>query len=429
MARLTDAGRAASYAPSTVFGHAITQATNAILITDADLDGGGPFIVYANPAFCRMSGYRPEQLVGRSPRLLQGPKTDRTMLASLRERLRQGLPFSGSTVNYAADGRPYTVEWSISPVRDDEGVVRHFVSVQNDITERIAAERERRLLLQALNAALDPILVTDRETRVVFVNEAFQRLTGYASEEILGQSARMLYPSHQDPAFYRNLRASLRDGKAFRATFTYRRKDGSPFYIEQSIAPVFDADGRISHYISTGKDVSERVEREHRLLEIASRDPLTGLCNRLAGAQVLAGLLAAAQATAEPFSVILADLDHFKDINDTHGHQAGDKALAEVAGILQSAIRGGDVAVRWGGEEFLVLARGCGLAQAMDLAERLRVAVAGAAIEDTGPVSVSIGVAEWLPGEDEAALLQRADDAMYRAKSRGRDQVVAAGTD
>jgi diguanylate cyclase (GGDEF)-like protein/PAS domain S-box-containing protein len=412
--------------PENVFAQAFLQATNAVVITDADIAGGGPFIVHANPAFCRMTGYRLEELVGRSPRILQGPRTDRKMLDALREHLEQGLPFSASTVNYAADGRAYTVEWSIAPVRTADGMVRHFVSVQNDITARIAGERERRLLLQALNASLDPILITDRDTRVVFVNEAFQRLTGYASEEILGQSARMLYPSHQDPAFYRNLRTSLRDGRAFRATFTYRRKDGTPFYVEQSIAPVFGDDGRISHYISTGKDVSERVEREHRLLEIASRDPLTGLCNRLAGTQMLASLLAAARVTAQSFSLILADLDHFKDINDTHGHQAGDKALAEVGGILRAAIRGGDVAVRWGGEEFLVLAPGCGLAQAMDLAERLRAAVAAAAIAPAGPMSVSIGVAEWMPGEDEAALLQRADDAMYRAKSRGRNQVVAA---
>ena len=426
MASVNDGHREASYAPSTVFGHAITQSTNAILITDADLSGGGPFIVYANPAFCRMSGYQPEQLIGRSPRLLQGPRTDRKMLTELREHLHQGLPFSSSTVNYAADGRPYTVEWSISPVRDADGVVRHFVSVQNDITERIAGERERHLLLQALNAALDPILITDRDTRVVFVNEAFQRLTGYASEEIIGQSARMLYPSHQDPAFYRNLRASLRDGKAFRATFTYRRKDGSPFYVEQSIAPVFGAGGRISHYISTGKDVSERVEREHHLLEIASRDSMTGLYNRLAGTRMLEALIGEAQASGRPFSLILADLDHFKAINDSRGHQAGDDALVAVSGILQAGIRGGDLAIRWGGEEFLILVPGCGMAQALELAERLRAGVARAVIADTGPITVSLGVAELAAGEPAAALLQRADDAMYRAKSGGRNRVVAA---
>ena len=178
-----------------VLAHAVSQSASAVLITDANVEDGGPLIVSANPAFCRMSGYRPEQLVGRSPRLLQGPLTDRALIASLREHLRQGLAFAGSTVNYAADGRAYTVEWSISPVRDAAGVIEYFVSVQSDITARIAAEQERRLLLQALDAAIDPILITGRDTRVVFVNEAFARLTGYTPEEILGQSARMLYPN------------------------------------------------------------------------------------------------------------------------------------------------------------------------------------------------------------------------------------------
>lgn len=413
-------------APANVFGQAFMQATNAVLITDADLAGGGPFILHANPAFCRMSGYRLEDLVGKSPRILQGPRTDRKMLAELREHLHQGLPFSASTVNYAADGRAYIVEWSIAPVRDAEGTVRHFVSVQNDITARIAGEQERRLLLQALNASLDPILITDRDTRVVFVNDAFRRLTGYATDEILGQSARMLYPSHHDPMFYRNLRTSLRDGKAFRATFTYRRKDGSPFYVEQSISPVLDGAGRITHYVSTGKDVSERVERERHLLEIASRDALTGLYNRLAGARMLESLVAETQAAGKAFSVILADLDHFKHINDSRGHQAGDDALVTVGAILQAGIRGGDLAIRWGGEEFLVLAPGCGIAQAMELAERLRAGVARAEIPASGPVTVSLGVAQLAAGEAAAALLQRADEAMYRAKSGGRNRVEAA---
>ncbi len=417
---------ATGYEPANVFGQAFLQATNAVRITDADLAGGGPFIVHANPAFCRMSGYRLEELVGKSPRILQGPRTDRKMLAELREHLHQGLPFSASTVNYTADGRTYTVEWSIAPVRAADGVVRHFVSVQNDITARIAGEQERRLLLQALNASLDPILITDRDTRVVFVNDAFRRLTGYAIDEILGQSARMLYPSHRDPMFYRNLRTLLRDGKAFRATFTYRRKDGSPFYVEQSISPVLDGAGRITHYVSTGKDVSERVERECYLLEIASRDALTGLYNRLAGTRMLEALVADAQAAGKPFSVILADLDHFKHINDSRGHQAGDDALVAVGGILQAGIRGDDLAIRWGGEEFLVLVPGCGIAQALELAGRLRAGVAAAAIPMAGPVTVSLGVAQLAARETASALLQRADEAMYRAKSGGRNRVEAA---
>jgi len=426
--RLSDDGQALDLlgaASPGVLAHAVDQSTSAVLITDAGLEGGGPLIVYANPAFCRMSGYRPEQLLGRSPRLLQGPLTDRALMASLRRHLQQGLPFAGSTVNYAADGRAYTVEWSISPVRDASGAIAYFVSVQNDISARIAAEQERRLLLQALDAAIDPILITGRDTGVVFVNEAFARLTGYAPEEILGQSARMLYPSHQDPLFYRNLRVCLREGKPFRATFTYRHKSGRQIHVEQSIAPVGDGRGRISHYISTGKDVSERVERECRLMEMATIDSLTGLLNRHAGAEQLYGLVAQAQASARPLSVIMADIDHFKAINDVHGHKAGDDALVCVGRVLKSCVRADDRAIRWGGEEFLVILPGVTLAQAMELAGRLRQQVNTTRVNelDLFSLSISAGVAEMATGESASELLRRADLAMYRAKRQGRNAV------
>ncbi|WP_330946201.1 GGDEF domain-containing protein [Thermomonas sp. LB-4] len=168
------------------------------------------------------------------------------------------------------------------------------------------------------------------------------------------------------------------------------------------------------------------MERERHLLEIASRDALTGLYNRLAGARMLESLVAETQAAGQAFSVILADLDHFKHINDSRGHQAGDDALVTVGAILQAGIRGGDLAIRWGGEEFLVLAPGCGIAQAMELAERLRAGVARAEIPASGPVTVSLGVAQLAAGEAVAELLQRADEAMYRAKSGGRKRVEAA---
>ena len=409
-----------------VLAHAVSQTSSAVLITDACLDNGGPRIVYANPAFCRMSGYPLEQLVGRSPRLLQGPRSDRALLASLRQHLEQGLPFAGSTVNYAADGRPYTVEWSISPVRNADGVIEHFVSVQNDISARIAAEQERRLLLQALDAATDPILITERDTRVVFVNAAFARLTGYAAEEILGQSARMLYPTHQDPLFLRNLRASLRQRLPFRATFIYRHKSGRPVHVEQSIAPVLDAAGRISHYISTGKDVSERVERESQLLEMATIDGLTGLYNRHAGSGMLRRLVDDARRSGHALSVVLADIDYFKAINDTHGHKAGDDALARVGQVLKASVRADDVAVRWGGEEFLLVLPHCDLAQALELGERLRAAIGAAQVSEQAAFSLSIsaGVAQMAPQDTVSELLRRADLAMYRAKRHGRNSVV-----
>ncbi len=119
---------------------AVEQTRDAILITDACLDSPGPHIVYANPAFVQMTGYAPAEIMGRSPRLLQGPDTDRAMLDRLRRALTAGLPFQGETTNYGKDGRPYHVEWQIAPIRDQTGEVAFFVATMRDICERRAQE-------------------------------------------------------------------------------------------------------------------------------------------------------------------------------------------------------------------------------------------------------------------------------------------------
>jgi len=157
---------------------AVEQTRDAILITDACLDAPGPFVVYANPAFAQMSGYAPEDIVGRSPRILQGPETNRDMLDKLRNALVCGEPFQGEGINYRKDGTPYHVEWQIAPIRDQSGQVAFFVATQRDICERRAhefqiAEQMARIAeyahllewqkgeLQEANAMLHALAMTD----------------------------------------------------------------------------------------------------------------------------------------------------------------------------------------------------------------------------------------------------------------------------
>jgi len=132
-------------------GEAVLEAAfehlyNAMVITDADFDGGGPFIQRCNPAFCAMTGYTEQELTGQSPRILQGPDTDRKVIDQLNRKIRAGEFFEGSTINYRKDGLSYVVQWNISPVRDADGAIVAYISIQQDITARFAAERERSLL-------------------------------------------------------------------------------------------------------------------------------------------------------------------------------------------------------------------------------------------------------------------------------------------
>ncbi|KPZ10148.1 Sensory box/GGDEF domain protein [Pseudomonas syringae pv. viburni] len=407
----------------------VEQSFNAVLITDANLANGGPLIVYVNPAFCTMTGYTAEELIGLSPRILQGADTDPQVIERLRQCLSERLFFEGSTVNYRADGSPYVVEWKISPVRDDAGQVCNFVSVQQNISPRIRAEREQHLLAQALNAAFDPIIITDRNSTIVFANEAFQLITGYSAPEIIGQNPRMLRSGKHDALFYAQFNESLASGEPFRTTFINKRKDGSLFYAEHSISPLRNVEGAMTHYVSISQDVTTRLGREQKLLEIAHSDTLTGLDNRRAAEHTLERMINTARIAGKPFSFIICDIDHFKSVNDQYGHPAGDSVLKSVAAILKHRIRAFDVAARWGGEEFLILVPDSSLKQAAELAERVRKGVESLEIPEAGPVTISLGVAELSPGETAASLIQRADKVLYQAKRLGRNRVEIAHAD
>ncbi|MDH1290593.1 diguanylate cyclase [Comamonas terrigena] len=405
---------------------ALEQSFNAVMITNAERGGGGPVIVYCNAALCAMTGYSEAELLGQSPRMLQGPATDRAVLDRLRHCLEQGLFFEGAAINYRKNGEAYHLEWNISPVRDGAGEIRYFVSVQRDVSERVQADQERNLLAQALNASNDAILITDDTWTIVYANQACEALTGYARSELLGQSPMLLRSGMHEPGFYEALQACLLRGEGFRGTFINRHKNGSLYYAEQSIAALHNSAGKISHYVGVSKDITPQVQRETVLREQASRDKLTGLLNRHAGEYELQHCQMHALASGQGFGLILGDLDHFKRINDSWGHRTGDLVLKSVAAMLLQSVRSTDYVVRWGGEEFLVILPDVTLEMAQELAERIRSSVQGYSVPNAGHCSISLGVGVWQLGEAEESLLQRIDAALYASKERGRNRVTLA---
>ncbi|MBF2098044.1 MAG: GGDEF domain-containing protein [Gloeomargaritaceae cyanobacterium C42_A2020_066] len=173
------------------------------------------------------------------------------------------------------------------------------------------------------------------------------------------------------------------------------------------------------------QDTLDRLALERIYLkESSERDVLTGVFNRRAGEQLLQALESRPD---EPFGIILCDIDHFKRINDTHGHAQGDQVLREVASRFQAHLRQGDVLIRWGGEEFVVVVTGKGVDSLKVLAERLRQVIGGEPIGTVGRVTASFGVAQHRPAESRQDLFDRADQALYQAKNLGRNQVVWAG--
>ncbi|WP_018872471.1 sensor domain-containing diguanylate cyclase [Thioalkalivibrio sp. ALJ16] len=404
---------------------AIEQSHNSVVITDADLDAG-PRIIYVNAGFERMTGYTREEALGQTPRMLQGPATSRAVLDRMRGALACGECFDGEAINYRKDGSWYYVRWHISPVhsQEDERRVTHFVSVQQDISEDRRRDDQLRLLSTALEVSADPVLITDPEGTITYVNAAFEDQTGYSRNEAQGQNPRILKSGQQDAAFYQELWATLKRGEAFRGEFVNRRRDGSLMHMEQSISPVTNAEGEVTHYVSIGKDVTDRVRMEEEIRRLAHTDWLTGLANRLSLGNTLESEMERSRRYGRPLSLIMFDIDHFKDFNDDYGHETGDEVLKRLAVTVREGLREADSLGRWGGEEFLVVVPETSGSGAEAMAEKLRKAVA--AMETSCPISVtaSFGVTEMRPGDTPKSLTRRVDEAMYQAKEAGRNRVV-----
>jgi PAS domain S-box-containing protein len=220
---------------------AVRDAMESVVITDTRLDEPGPHILYVNRAFEAMSGYTAAEVLGKNPRILQGPNTSRELMDYLRHRLETGQDFFGETTNYRKDGTPFEVEWSISPVHDTHGRTTHFVAVQRDITRRKRDEAAMQWQLAALGAAHDGIALLDGQHRYVYMNPAHARIFGYDDpEELLGRTWSDILPPAEVERFERDcLPQYLADG-AWHGTSIGLRKDGSTFPTSVSITALPD---------------------------------------------------------------------------------------------------------------------------------------------------------------------------------------------
>jgi diguanylate cyclase (GGDEF)-like protein/PAS domain S-box-containing protein len=412
----------ADHTDPNVIAFAFEQSYNAVLLTDANSGEDGHRIVFANQAFLRMTGYNEEELLGRNPRLLQGPATNPDVIDRLRHCLHDGTHFQGSTINYRKDGRPYTVEWNISPVRNEAGEITHFISLQRDISSLIAAQKTTQLFAHVINATDDGVLITDSHGTIEFANKAFETITGYGLTEVLGRNPSMLNSEEQNFEFYKDMWDTLKKGRSYKGTFVNRGKNNELIYCDETITPLTDEANNVSHYVSIFRDLTTRVLEEQTFREMVRFDGLTGALTRAAGELALEKAYMQHRGSKLPMSIVMADIDHFKQVNDSWGHAAGDIVLKAVASTMIATLRANDTVIRWGGEEFLLIFGGCDLDQGLLLAERCRQAVQNKHHENVGPVTVSIGLGELQPEEALADLIERVDKALYSAKTSGRNQ-------
>ena len=281
------------------------------------------------------------------------------------------------------------------------GDLGYGIAGQRGEVVRCQAESRLRLFEQAIESSANGIMISDStlpDKPIIYVNPAFERITGYAASAVFGRNARFLLGQDQDQMPLEELRAALRQAREARVELRNYRPDGSPFWNELSIAPVREPDGRVSHFVGIINDISERVEYEAQLERHATHDALTGLANRSLLFDRVRQAMYYAQRSERSVAVLLLDLDRFKDINDTLGHGVGDQVLLEAAARIRACVRDRDTVARLGGDEFVVVL--ADMAQGEDVAGLARKLLAMLA----QPLTVSTGAEVYLGASAGIAL-------------------------
>jgi diguanylate cyclase (GGDEF)-like protein/PAS domain S-box-containing protein len=282
-----------------------------------------------------------------------------------------------------------------------------------------------QMLAQAVEQTDDAVMITRADGVIEYVNPGFERITGYLANDVVGRKPGFLRSGMHPPTFYNEIWRTISRGEPFRSVFTNRRHNGELYFEEKTISPIHGSDGAISHFVATGKDVTERISAERRLEYLANYDALTGLPNRSLLHDRLSQAIQRAHRTGKSVALQFVDLDRFKLINDTLGHNIGDRVLIEAATRLRHCLRATDTVARLGGDEFILIQEDV---SHPDVVEQVahKVLDAFAVRFQVGThslfASVSIGLALYPEdglGPDE--LLMRADLAMYRAKEAGRN--------
>ncbi|TVQ71565.1 MAG: diguanylate cyclase, partial [Chromatiaceae bacterium] len=308
---------------------------------------------------------------------------------------------------------------------DDAGEPAALIGAVQDITERNRAEEGLRLADRVFQAADEGIMVTDMQGRIVAVNPAFTRISGYTEEDALGQTPALLHSGQQDAGFYKGLWRNLLELGHWRGEIWNRRKNGDVYPGWLTISAVRNDDGEITQYVGMFSDISQIKKAQQQMEFMAHYDSLTGLANRVLLKDRLKQALRRAERKKATVTLLFLDLDRFKTINDTLGHNLGDLLLQTVAQRMKDTVRASDTLSRLGGDEFvLLLEDGANAQEISRLCQKLLSVLETPMLLEGHElvITASIGLATYPDdGEDADALLKNADLAMYAAKGQGRN--------
>lgn len=324
----------------------------------------------------------------------------------------------------AKDGRAFSIDLSVSALLDEKGEIRGYLGVGDDLTERKKAEQRIRLYDKLFVNTGEPILITDEKINIIDVNPAYLELSGFLREEVIGKTPRISQSGHHDKEFYRRMWEEINKTGQWSGEIWDRKKTGEVYPTWLTINAIRNHHGEVVNYVGIVKDVSLQKKNEEKLERMAYYDPLTRLPNRQLFRDRLEQGILISERDGKQFALLFIDLDRFKKINDTMGHDAGDDLLVQVAERLMACVRLSDTVARMGGDEFNIII------PSLKNIDSVRV-VAEKIIDDLHRVfnlrgheayiGASIGIAIYpIDGVNPADLSKKADAAMYQAKESGR---------
>jgi two-component system CheB/CheR fusion protein len=391
------------------------------LVSLKDAAGRYEFI---NLRFQDLFGVTASEVVGKTDQQVFGRNIARVLRTRDLAAMDQMIPIESVDELDLKHGKAW-LETVRFPIFDSTGTVRAICAQASDVTRTRHADEQLRLAAKVFDRAGEAILITTAQGDIITANESFSKITGYSLDDVIGKNPRFLQSGQHTKEFYESMWRSLLEKGSWQGEILNRRKSGEIFPEWLTINSVKNEHDETVNYVSIFSDITAIKSSQRRIEFLATHDELTGLPNRSLLMDRLKHAVSQAKRQKNRLAVVFIDLDNFKNINDTLGHDVGDELLRQASDRLQRCVRTSDTLARLGGDEFVAVLNEVELEEINTVASRI-VDFMGASfhIRDKNLfVSASIGISIYPgDGEDSVTLLKNADVAMYRSKDRGRNQ-------
>jgi len=381
------------------------------------------YYVYANNEFSNITGYTTNELYKLKPWELSSDKYIQQAKEIVRKRLNgEKFPKDYKDIEILTKDNQTKIVRVTTQTIKYQGNYAGMGTIM-DVTDIKKTKKQVQLLSKAVEQMDELIRITDKDGIITFVNDALVAHTGYKRVELIGENVNIFKSGEHDKSFFENLWNTILSGKTFKSVFINRKKDKSIYYEEETITPIYNHNGEIEHFVATSQDISERIKTEKQLQKLATLDSLTGIYNRYKTNEELDIEIGRVKRYHGNFGLLMIDIDHFKDINDTYGHDIGDYVLQEFASVISKHIRESDRFGRWGGEEFIIILPDSDRDSIIKFAKKLNREVESHKFKDIEKMTISLGCTIYKKEQTKEELLKNVDKALYKAKKDGRNTV------